>query len=166
MGEVVRRGGFGTSVTPVSQFYFQQAFNNVMVGPWQKIAPGYGKMVLGYFGHTPVEPDPEVVRIAAEQLKLEPTRRDPLDIDQEDPQKGLAAARRLLEAAGLPASDENAFIAACCQQKGIAFLEGKGSLAIRKAPPPSWRGAGGRRAGRPTAGGRPRPGRRPAWCEP
>ena len=27
MGEAVARGGFGTSVTPVSQFYFQQAFN-------------------------------------------------------------------------------------------------------------------------------------------
>ena len=51
MGEAVARGGFGTSVTPVSQFYFQQAFNNVMFGPWKKIAEGYGKMVLGYFGY-------------------------------------------------------------------------------------------------------------------
>ena len=32
MGETVAKGGFGTSVTPVSQFYFQQAFNNVMFG--------------------------------------------------------------------------------------------------------------------------------------
>ena len=46
MGEAVKKGGFGTSVTPVSQFYFQQAFNNVMFGPWQRIAEGYGKMVL------------------------------------------------------------------------------------------------------------------------
>jgi pyruvate carboxylase subunit B len=73
MGEAVKKGGFGTSVTPVSQFYFQQAFNNVMFGPWKKIADGYGKMVLGYFGKTPVPPDAEVVRIAAEQLKLQPT---------------------------------------------------------------------------------------------
>jgi len=29
MAETVAKGGFGTSVTPVSQFYFQQAFNNV-----------------------------------------------------------------------------------------------------------------------------------------
>ena len=49
MEEVVRRGGFGTSVTPVSQFYFQQAFNNVLFGPWNRIAEGYGKMVLGLF---------------------------------------------------------------------------------------------------------------------
>ena len=73
MSEVVRRGGFGTSVTPVSQFYFQQAFNNVMFGEWEKIAEPYGQMVLGYFGKTPVPPDPEVVQIASEQLGLEPT---------------------------------------------------------------------------------------------
>lgn len=36
MGEVIERGGYGTSVTPVSQFYFQQAFNNVMFGSWKK----------------------------------------------------------------------------------------------------------------------------------
>lgn len=35
MREVVEKGGFGTSVTPVSQFYFQQAFNNVMFGSWK-----------------------------------------------------------------------------------------------------------------------------------
>ena len=68
MGDVVARGGFGTSVTPVSQFYFQQAFNNVMFGPWERIAEPYGQMVLGYFGKTPVPPDPEVVKIASNQL--------------------------------------------------------------------------------------------------
>ena len=72
MGEVVSRGGFSTSVTPVSQFYFQQAFNNVVFGPWKKIAEGYGKMVLGYFGKTPVAPDRDVMRLASEQLELEP----------------------------------------------------------------------------------------------
>ena len=43
MQEVVKRGGYGTSVTPVSQFYWQQAYANVMFGPWKQIAPGYGK---------------------------------------------------------------------------------------------------------------------------
>ncbi len=38
MREVVEKGGYGTSVTPVSQFYFQQAFNNVVFGSWKKIA--------------------------------------------------------------------------------------------------------------------------------
>ena len=72
MKEVVERGGYGTSVTPVSQFYWQQAYANVMFGPWKQIAPGYGRMVLGYFGKTPVEADPEIIKLAGEKLKLEP----------------------------------------------------------------------------------------------
>ncbi len=132
MGEVVRRGGFGTSVTPVSQFYFQQAFNNVMFGPWEKIAEGYGKMVLGYFGRTPVEPDPEIVKIAGSQLALEPTTRTPIEINDADPQKGLAVAGRMLDAAGLEKTDENLFIAAACKDKGIAYLRGEAKLGVRK----------------------------------
>jgi pyruvate carboxylase subunit B len=132
MGEVVRRGGFGSSVTPVSQFYFQQAFNNVMIGPWKKIADGYGKMVLGYFGKTPVEPDQEIVKIAAEQLGLEPTKKTPLEINDEDPDKGVAPAKKMLQDAGLAITDENIFIASTCREKGIAYLKGEAKVNVRK----------------------------------
>ena len=132
MQEVVEKGGYGTSVTPVSQFYWQQAFNNVMFGPWKKIAPGYGRMVLGYFGKTPTEPDPEVVKIAAEQLKLEPTRENPLDIADRDETKSIAHWKKVLEEEGLEATEENIFIAAACDKKGIAFLKGESPLMVRK----------------------------------
>jgi pyruvate carboxylase subunit B len=132
MGEVIERGGYGTSVTPVSQFYFQQAFNNVMAGPWKKIAEGYGKMVLGYYGKTPVEPDPEIVKIAQEQLGLEPTTKKVVDINDEDPSKGIDAAKKLLERENLPMTDENIFIAATCKEKGITFLKGEAKTNVRK----------------------------------
>ncbi len=132
MRDVVERGGFGTSVTPVSQFYFQQSFNNVMFGPWEKIAEPYGKMVLGYFGKTPVPPDPEIVKLASEQLGLEPTTRSPIDINNEDPDKGVDAAKAMLEAAGLETTDENIFIASTCKEKGIAFLKGNATIGVRK----------------------------------
>ncbi|TWT42973.1 biotin/lipoyl-containing protein [Botrimarina hoheduenensis] len=132
MSDVVRRGGYGTSVTPVSQFYFQQAFNNVMFGPWEKIAEPYGKMVLGYFGKTPVPPDPEVVALAAKQLELEPTTRPPLELNDADPQKGVEAARAILKEHALPETDENLFIVATCKDKGVAFLKGEATLGVRK----------------------------------
>lgn len=135
MGEVVKRGGFGTSVTPVSQFYFQQAFNNVMFGPWEKIAEGYGKMVLGYFGNTPLPPDPEIVKIASEKLGLEPTTKTPLEINDADPSKGLEKAREMLKAEKLEESDENLFIAATCKDKGILFLKGEAKVNVRKIDP-------------------------------
>ncbi|MEM8944458.1 MAG: biotin/lipoyl-containing protein [Planctomycetota bacterium] len=132
MSDVVRRGGYGTSVTPVSQFYFQQAFNNVMFGPWEKIAEPYGKMVLGYFGKTPVAPDPEVVELASKQLGLAPTTRSPLEINDEDPSKGVEAARKQLQEHSLPETDENLFIVATCKEKGLAFLNGTAELGVRK----------------------------------
>lgn len=135
MREVVEKGGFGTSVTPVSQFYFQQAFNNVMAGPWEKIAEGYGKMVLGYFGKTPVDPDPEVVKLAEAQLGLPPTTRCPREINDEDPSKGRAAAEAMLQENGLPITDENVFIAATCKEKGIIFLNGDATVNVRKKKP-------------------------------
>ena len=135
MGEAIAKGGFGTSVTPVSQFYFQQAFNNVMFGPWQKIAEGYGKMVLGYFGKTPLPPDPEVVKIAAEQLELEPTEESPLEINERDPNKGAEAARAELKKNNLEETDENIFIAATCKEKGIQYLKGEARVGVRKKSP-------------------------------
>lgn len=131
MEEVVLKGGFGTSVTPVSQFYFQQAFNNVMFGPWQKIAEGYGKMVLGYFGKTPVAPDKKVVQIASEQLGLEPTKESVLSINDKNPKKSRAHYEGILKEHNLEVTDENVFITAACGAKGIAFLEGKGKVGVR-----------------------------------
>ncbi|WP_257928713.1 pyruvate carboxylase, subunit B [Campylobacter lari] len=132
MQEVVEKGGYGTSVTPVSQFYFQQAFNNVMFGPWKKIADGYGKMVLGYFGKTPVAPDPEVIKLASEQLKLEPTTKLATDIADADESKNIAYIKNLLEKENLETSEENIFIVAACKEKGIAFLKGEAKVNVRK----------------------------------
>lgn len=132
MQEVVVKGGFGTSVTPVSQFYWQQAYANVMFGPWKQIAPGYGRMVLGYFGKTPVEADPDIIKLASEKLKLEPTKRNPLDIADEDPKKKVDVWRQRLEIEGIEATEENIFIAAACDEKGITFLKGNAPLNVRK----------------------------------
>ncbi len=135
MEEVVRKGGFGTSVTPVSQFYFQQAFNNVQFGPWKKIAEGYGKMVLGYFGKTPVKPDPEIIRISSEQLQLSPTDISPLERDTQNPNKSLPHFIGQLNENQLPITDENIFIVATCEEKGIQFLKGNAKPQIRKNKP-------------------------------
>ena len=132
MKEVVERGGYGTSVTPVSQFYWQQAYANVMFGPWKQIAPGYGRMVLGYFGKTPVKPDPEIVALAEKKLKLEPTTENPLDISDRDENKSIAHWTKVLEDEGLETTEENIFIGASCDKKGIAFLKGEGPLMVRK----------------------------------
>ena len=137
MKECVERGGYATSVTPVSQFYAQQAFLNATQGDWKVANPGYAKMLLGYFGKTPMTPDPELVKWAQEKLNMAPTTEKVVDINEKDPDKGLAAAKARLEAAGLPVTDENLFISAACKDanvdKGIEFLLGKGVVSVNKS---------------------------------
>ena len=137
MKEVVERGGFATSVTPVSQFYAQQSFLNAITeNPWDQANPGYAKMLLGYFGKTPCEPDPELVKWAEEKIGLKPTTEKVVDLNDKDPEKGVEAAKKRLEAAGLPTTEENIFIAAACKDgnvdKGIDFLLGKGQISVNK----------------------------------
>lgn len=132
MSECVAKGGFGTSVTPVSQFYFQQAYANVTQGAWKKVTDGYGNMVLGYFGRTPVEPDPEVVKIAEEQMGK--PRFDGNPVDVLDP--GIPKAKEILEKEGLPVTDENIFIVGALAtpggNKGLEFLKGDFNISVRK----------------------------------
>lgn len=132
MQEVVECGGFGTSVTPVSQFYFQQAFNNVIFGKWQKIAEGYGRMVLGYFGKTPVKPDEKIIELASKQLNLAPTTQSAIDIADADKTKSIEFAKDTLKQNGIEATEENIFIFLACKEKGLVFLKGNGKVMIRK----------------------------------
>lgn len=132
MRECVERGGFATSVTPVSQFYFQQAYTNVTQGKWEKMTDGYGNMVLGYFGRTPVEPDPEIVKLAEKQLGKPVFKGDPIEILE----PGIPAAKKILEEEGLPVNDENIFIVGALAtkggNKGLDFLKGEKPVSVRK----------------------------------
>jgi pyruvate carboxylase subunit B len=145
---VVKAGGAWTSVTPGSQQYWLQAFNNVLLGRWKKIEAGYGRAVLGYFGRPPLKPDPEVVRIASEQLELEPFDGDPLEAAADT----LAEAEKALKQRDLPTTEENVFLVASAMvpgkdielNGGLRLLQGKAKIVLplkkkeeEKAPEPA-----------------------------
>ncbi|MCL1966357.1 MAG: hypothetical protein FWF67_00575 [Fibromonadales bacterium] len=135
MAECVALGGFGSSVTPVSQFYFQQAYANTVQGKWKKITEGYGNMVLGYQGKTPREPDKEIVKIASEQMKKPVFTGNPLDVLE----PGIPKAKKVLEENKLPTTDENIFIIGAMAtkggNKGLDFLQGKARVSVPKKKP-------------------------------
>jgi pyruvate carboxylase subunit B len=140
---VVEAGGAWTSVTPGSQQYWLQAFNNVMYGRWKKIDDGYGRAVLGYFGKTPLPSDPEVVKIASEQLKLPVFDGDPLEAAP----KNIGPARKALEENNLPVTDRNIFLVLSAMvpgkkievNEGIRLLTGKAKIDVplKKAKAPA-----------------------------
>ncbi len=131
---VVEAGGAWTSVTPGSQQYWLQAFNNAMYGRWEKIDSGYGRAVLGYFGKTPLPPDPTVVAKASEQLKLAPFTGDPLEAAP----KNIEIAQKALEERKLPTTDRNVFLVVSAivpgknmeANEGIRFLTGNAKIDI------------------------------------
>ncbi len=131
---VVEAGGAWTSVTPGSQQYWLQAFNNVLYGRWKTIENGYGRAVLGYFGKTPLPADPAVVKIASEQLKLEPFKGDPLEAAPNN----VPEAKKALEENGLPVNDRNIFLVVSAMvpgkkielNEGMRLLTGKGKIDI------------------------------------
>jgi pyruvate carboxylase subunit B len=139
---VVKAGGAWTSVTPGSQQYWLQAFNNVLLGRWKKMNDGYGNAVLGYYGRTPLPSDPEVVKVAAEQLGKEPFDGDPLEAAPDS----LAIAEEALKERGLPINDESVFLVASAAvpgknmdlNEGIRLLTGKSKIVLplkKKAEP-------------------------------
>jgi pyruvate carboxylase subunit B len=131
---VVEAGGAWTSVTPGSQQYWLQAFNNVLYGRWKKIDAGFGRSVLGYFGKTPMPPDPEVVKLASEQLELPVFEGNPLEAAP----KNIEPAKKALEERNLPVSDKNIFLVMAAMvpgkkmelNEGIRLLSGKPKIDI------------------------------------
>lgn len=131
---VVEAAGAWTSVTPGSQQYWLQAFNNVLLGRWKKIEAGYGRALLGYFGRTPLPPDPQVVKIAEEQLGLPVFTGDPLDAAPDT----LGMAEEAIKARNLPCTEENIFLVAASiipgknmdLNEGIRFLNGTAKISI------------------------------------
>jgi len=132
MMECIARGGFGAAVTPMSQFYFQQAYANTMLGAWKKIAEGYGNMVLGYYGKTPVPPDPEIVALASAQLGKPVFDGNPVA----DLEPGIPKAIKALMDENLPISDENIFIVGAFATKGgnrgLDYLKGSFKVNVPK----------------------------------
>ena len=142
---VVEAGGAWTSVTPGSQQYWLQAFNNVMYGRWEKFDGGFGRAVLGYFGKTPLPPDSEVVKKASEQMDLPAFDGNPLEAAP----KNIEPAKKALEENNLPVNEKNIFLVLGAMvpgkkivaNEGLRFLKGKGKIDIplkkKEAPKPA-----------------------------
>jgi pyruvate carboxylase subunit B len=127
---VVKAGGAWTSVTPGSQQYWLQAFNNVLHGRWKQIEQGYGMAVLGYFGRTPLPPDPEVVKIASEQLGKPPLEGDPLEAAP----KNIEPARAALEQRNLPTDEKNVFLVLASMVPGKKMELNEGTRLLTGKP--------------------------------
>ena len=84
MREVVEMGGLGLQLHLFLSFIFNKLLQTPFKKKWSKISDSYGKMILGYFGKTPTDPNPEIMKIASEQLSLKPTQEDVHDLNDDN----------------------------------------------------------------------------------
>ncbi|MBC7309736.1 MAG: oxaloacetate decarboxylase, partial [Tetrasphaera sp.] len=72
--------GFPPLVTPSSQIVGTQAVFNVLMGPYKTLTAEFADLMLGYYGETIGERDPEIVEAARVQSGKEPIDVRPADL--------------------------------------------------------------------------------------
>ena len=77
---VRRAAGYPPLVTPSSQIVGTQAVFNVLMGEYKVLTAEFADLMLGYYGETIGERDPEVVAKAESQAKKEPISVRPADL--------------------------------------------------------------------------------------
>ncbi len=105
MAEVPRvrqAAGYPPLVTPSSQIVGTQAVFNVLMGDYKVLTAEFADLMLGYYGHTLGEYDPEVVNKARQQTGKEPITERPADLIP--PEWGTLVT----EAGALEGSDDTA----------------------------------------------------------
>jgi len=101
---VIENAGYATAVGEIKNCYLRQYNNNIEHGDWVKIDKEYGRLLLGYYGKTPVVQNPEISDIAQEQLNLDPVTKPLLE---ELDTKELNYYQKILKLSNLKISYEN-----------------------------------------------------------
>lgn len=77
---VRRDAGYPPLVTPSSQIVGTQAVFNVLMGRYKTMTGEFSDLMLGYYGETLGQRDPEVIKGATQQSKKEPITCRPADL--------------------------------------------------------------------------------------
>ena len=104
MPRVRRAAGYPPLVTPSSQIVGTQAVFNVLMGPYQVLTAEFADLMLGYYGHTRGERDPEIIAKAQAQANKEPITRRPADLIENE---WAALAVQAAELDGFDGTDED-----------------------------------------------------------
>jgi methylmalonyl-CoA carboxyltransferase 5S subunit len=116
---VRRDAGFPPLVTPSSQIVGTQAVFNVMMGRYKVLTGEFADLMLGYYGQTMGEREPDVVQAAAQHAKKEPIDGRPADRLKPEWEELRSAAIALK---GCDGSDEDVLTYAMFPQVASKFF--------------------------------------------
>lgn len=92
---VKKAAGYPPLVTPTSQIVGTQAVFNVLMGSYKRMTGEFADLMLGYYGATPAERDPEVAKLAQEQTGKELITCRPADLLEPEWDKQVEEASQL-----------------------------------------------------------------------
>src|SRR5215831_8113456 len=116
---VRKDAGYPPLVTPSSQIVGTQAVLNVLMGRYKVLTGEFADLMLGYYGATLGERNPEVVEAAARHAKKEPITGRPADLLKPE-WEGLRSQALALK--GCNGSDEDVLTYAMFPQVAAKFL--------------------------------------------
>jgi methylmalonyl-CoA carboxyltransferase 5S subunit len=130
---VRKAAGYPPLVTPSSQIVGTQAVFNVMMGPYKVMTGEFSDLMLGYYGKTDDEKDPEVVAKAKEFAKKEEITCRPADLLKPEWEK---LREETLKLEGNNGTDEDVLTYAMFPQVAPKFFKErhKGPVNVGKDP--------------------------------
>jgi methylmalonyl-CoA carboxyltransferase 5S subunit len=125
--------GFPPLVTPSSQIVGTQAVFNVLMGRYKVLSSEFSDLMLGYYGKTPGERDPEVLALAEAQAKKPVITERPADLLKPEWEVLQTAAAAL---PGFNGSEEDVLTYAMFPQVSATFFakRDQGPLNLGRDP--------------------------------
>ncbi len=117
---VRKAAGYPPLVTPSSQIVGTQAVFNVLMGKYKVLTGEFADLMLGYYGETHGERDPEVIEVAQAQAKKEPIDCRPADLLQPEWDTLVSDAKKLQ---GMDGTDEDVLTYAMFPGVAPGFFE-------------------------------------------
>lgn len=121
---VRKAAGYPPLVTPSSQIVGTQAVFNVLMGPWKTMTGEFADLMLGYYGATQGEMDPEVVEKAKKHTGKEPITCRPADLV---PNEWSKLREEASELEGFDGSDEDVLTYALFPTVAPVFFKNRAS---------------------------------------
>ncbi|MBB3205804.1 methylmalonyl-CoA carboxyltransferase 5S subunit [Rhodopirellula rubra] len=112
--------GYPPLVTPSSQIVGTQAVFNVLMGPFKVLTGEFADLMLGYYGETIADRDPEIIEASAKHAKKDPITCRPADLLNPEWEGLRGQAEKL---GGFNGSDEDVLTYAMFPQVAPGFFK-------------------------------------------
>jgi methylmalonyl-CoA carboxyltransferase 5S subunit len=149
---VRKDAGYPPLVTPSSQIVGTQAVYNGLMGRYKALTAEFADLMLGYYGDTIAQRDPEVIKAAAAYAKKQPIDGRPADLLTPEWE---TLRTKALALSGCNGTDEDVLTYAMFPQVAPKFFESRAdgpknvgkavTEVVKSAPPSSAKGAAAER---------------------